>query len=275
MVAFGDREPCVGQHLLGEAHRGGAVGACRVLERVGRFARDEVVRQRVGDAATRDVHVVGVEVVADVATTEAGRGDERGAAAHERVEHEVVRIRVQPDQLLGQLDGERRRVADALRALGRDRPQVEREAHEVVGHQRALVRQAGRRALLGRAGPIEATLAGHHDPLGDVAQHGVRGAAERTPRARAVGALALLPHDLATQQQTEVVLQDVDDVGRQAAVRLASEVRHVHGDAPAGLEHAHAVGEHVAQHLQVLEVRAGHAFTLELLLVLLAREVRR
>ena len=126
-----------------------------------------------------------------------------------------------------------------------------------------------------RAGPVEAALAGDDHPLGDVAQHRVGGAAERAPRARAAGALALLPDQLAAQQQPEVVLEDADDVGRQAAVRLAAEVGDVDGDAAARLELADALGEHVGEHLEVLEVRRRHAVALELLLVLLAGEVRR
>ena len=50
---------------------------------------------------------------------------------------------------------------------------------------------------------------------------------ERAPRARARGPLALLPHDLAAQEQAETVLQDRDHVGREAAVRTAAEVRSI------------------------------------------------
>ena len=74
-------------------------------------------------------------------------------------------------------------------------------------------------------------------------------------------------------QQVEVVLQDGHDVGRQAAIRLAPEVGHVDGDAAARLEHALALGEHVAQQRQVLDVGPGHPLAVELLLVLLAGEV--
>ncbi len=106
-------------------------------------------------------------------------------------------------------------------------------------------------------------------------EHGVRRAPERTPRARAAGAGALLPDDLAAQQQTEPVLEDVDHVGREAPVRLAAEVGDVDGDPAARFEHTHTVGEHVVEQLQVLEIGARHAVALQLLLVLLAREVRR
>ena len=129
--------------------------------------------------------------------------------------------------------------------------------------------------LLDGQRPLEAALAGDDHPLGEVAQHRVRGVAERSPRARPAGAGALLPHDLAAQQEMQPVLQDVDHVGGQAAVRLAAEVGDVDRDPAAGLEHAHAFGEHVVQQLEVLEVRARHAVALELLLVLLAGEVRR
>ena len=85
---------------------------------------------------------------------------------------------------------------------------------------------------------------------------------------------AFLPDDLTAQQQPEPVLQDVDDVRRQAAIRLAPEVGDVGRDPTARLEHANAIGEHVGEQLEVFEVRARHAIALELLLVLLAGEVR-
>ena len=166
-------------------------------------------------------------------------------------------------------------MPDAAGALSRDRPHVEREREEVVRHHRAGVRQAGGGPLLHVEGAVEAALAGHDHPLGDVAQHGVGRAAERPPRARAARPLALLPDQLAAQQQAEVVLQDADHVGRQAAVGLAPEVGDVDSDATAGFELAHALGEHVGEHLQVLEVRRRHALALELFLVDLAGEVRR
>ena len=118
--------------------------------------------------------------------------------------------------------------------------------HEVLGQQRALVRQALRCPLLDRAGAVESALAGDDHPLADVAQHRVRRAAERTPRARAAGALAFLPDQLAASSRPRSCSQDPDDVRGQAAVRLAAEVGHVHRDPPAGLELAHAFGEHVA-----------------------------
>ena len=71
------------------------------------------------------------------------------------------------------------------------------------------------------------------------------------------------------------MLEDADHIGGQAAVRLAAEVGDIDGDAASGLERAHALGEDVREHLQVLEVGGGDALAFELLLVLLAGEVRR
>ena len=119
--------------------------------------------------------------------------------------------------------------------------------------------------------PLLATI----DPLGDVAEGGVGGLGERTPRAAAAGALALLPDDLAPEQQAQAVLEDGGDVGREAAVRLAAEVGDVDRDAAAGFERAGALGEHVLEQLEVLAVRAGDAVGRQLLLVLLAGEVGR
>ncbi len=166
-------------------------------------------------------------------------------------------------------------MPDSPRALGRDLPHVERERHEVLSGQCRVVRQALDASRLRRAGAVEPALAGDHHTLGEVAEHGVGGAAERAPRARAARALSLLPDDLAAEEQAEPVLEDRDHVGRQRAIGLAAEVRDVDRDAAAGLELARALGEHLGEHLEVLEVRAGHALSLELLLVVLAREVRR
>ena len=104
---------------------------------------------------------------------------------------------------------------------------------------------------------------------------GLRGAAVRAPGAGTVGALRLLPDQLAAEQQPEIVLEDADHIGRQAAIRLAAQVGDVDGDAAAGLELAHAFGEHVGEHLQVVEVRRRDTLAGQLLLVLLAGEVWR
>ena len=125
------------------------------------------------------------------------------------------------------------------------------------------------------ADAVEATLAGDDHPLGRVAQHRVGRGAERTPGARPAGAALLLPHHLAAQQQPEVVLQDRRDVGGEIAIRAAAEVGDVDRDPAAGFERARRLGEHVAQHREVLDVVGGHVALAERRLVLLAGEVRR
>ena len=159
--------------------------------------------------------------------------------------------------------------------FGVDAPDVEGGLHELVGGDGALRGKAVRLSLRCRAGTIEATLAGDDDPLGHVAQHGVGGPPEGSPRHRSGGPLGLLPDDLATQQQAKLVLEDPDHVGGKAAVRLAAQVRHVHSDPSPRLQDPYAFGEHVAEHLEVLEVRRGHAVAFHLQLVVLAHEVRR
>src|SRR3712207_9111767 len=89
---------------------------------------------------------------------------------------------------------------------------------------------------------------------------------ERTPRARTARPLTLLPDQLPAQQQAKIVLEDAYHVGRQASVRLAAQVRDVDRDPPARFEFADALGEHVGQHLQVLEVRRRDALAREFLL---------
>src|SRR5439155_14744245 len=115
--------------------------------------------------------------------------------------------------------------------------------HELVSRQRRVVGQAPTGPYRGLDRPIEATFAGDDDALGEVTQHGVGRAPERAPRARAAGPLGLLPDHLAPKQQVEVVLQDADDVGREAAVGLAPEVGQVYRDAAGGLELALAPGK--------------------------------
>ena len=124
-------------------------------------------------------------------------------------------------------------------------------------------------------GAIEPTVAGDDDPFGRVAQRGVGRRRVRAPRARAVHAVALHPDDLPAEQQAEVVLEDARDVAGEAAIRLAAEVGDVDGDAATGLEHAHALGEDVAQHDEVVDVRLRHVTLAEDELVLLRREVWR
>ena len=70
-------------------------------------------------------------------------------------------------------------------------------------------------------------------------------------------------------------MKDVDDVGSERTVGLASEVRDVHRDAAARLEDSNTLGEHIMEQLEVLEVRRRDAVALEFFFVLLAREVRR
>ena len=77
------------------------------------------------------------------------------------------------------------------------------------------------------------------------------------------------------RSRVQLVLEDVDHVGREAAIRLASEVGDVHRDATTGFELALALGEHVFEHPEVLGVRARDAVAFEFLFVLLAGEVRR
>ena len=125
------------------------------------------------------------------------------------------------------------------------------------------------------ADAIEATLARDDHPLGGVTQYRVGRRLVRPPCTRTAGPALLLPDDLAAQQQAEVVLEDRGDVGGQAPVRAAAEVRDVDGDAATRLQRADALGEHVAQHRQVVEVVAGDVTFAERRLVLLAGEVRR
>src|SRR5439155_26601538 len=74
------------------------------------------VGQRFVDPPSRDPHVRGVDVVADVSPSELGGSYERRTAAHERIEHEVAFERIEPDELLRQLNWEGRRVTDAAGA---------------------------------------------------------------------------------------------------------------------------------------------------------------
>jgi len=80
----------------------------------------------------------------------------------------------------------------------------------------------------------------------------------------------LLPDDFAAQQQAEVVLEDADHVGAEAAVRLAAEVGDVDGDPPPGSSaRTHSANTSGAA-CRGTRVRRRHTLALQLLLVLLA-----
>jgi hypothetical protein len=87
--------------------------------------------------------------------------------------------------------------------------------------------------------------------------------------------LALHPHDLATQQQLQFVLQDRDDIGGEAPVGAAAEVGDVDRDAAPRLELADTFGEHLGQHPEVFLVARRDVALAECGLVVLAGEVRR
>ena len=123
--------------------------------------------------------------------------------------------------------------------------------------------------------PVEPALGRHDHPLGEVAQHRVGRAAERPPRAVAPGAPGLAPHDLAPQQQAQPVLQDADDVGRQRAVGLAPQVGHVDRDAAARLELGARTRRTRPRAARCTRCTTPGCPRPQLLLVLLAGEVRR
>ena len=166
-------------------------------------------------------------------------------------------------------------MADATGALRRHLPHVGGGLHELVASHRDDRRQARLRPCLHVDRAIEAALAGDDHPFGEVAQHRVGGPLEAAPRAVAGGTALLHPHDLAAQQEAQVVLQDRGDVGGQGAIGAAAEVGDVDSDAATRLEHAGALGEHVAQHLQVGHVVGRDVPLAQLGLVRLAGEVGR
>ena len=189
LVTFGSASVEAGRRERLASRRDRLVGAERTG--VGLHAGD----LGVGSFASR-LHVRLVGVVAEVVPTRPHGGDRGGAGPHERIEHDVALVGVELDQPLGQLDGERRRVADARRALGGELPHVEGGVHELVGRGGGHRRQP----LLQPHGPlsrsVEAALAGDHHALGEVAQHRVGRALERAPRAvrsRAVAPCARSP----------------------------------------------------------------------------------
>ena len=57
----------------------------------------------------------------------------------------------------------------------------------------------------------------------------------------------LYPDDLSAKEQTEIVLEDPHHVSRQRPVWPPAEVCDVHGDPPARLELAGALGEHIEE----------------------------
>ncbi len=161
------------------------------------------------------------------------------------------------------------------RALGRDVPHVQRQRHEVVGPMLLSWGSPSRRRSLGlRARPKRPLLA---TMTRSVTSRSTGLAAERNePQAHEPLAPSPFCHTISPRgSRCRSSCRMRHDVGRQAAIRLAPEVGHVDRDAAAGLEHPLALGEDVAQQRQVLDVGPGHPRAVELLLVLLAGEVRR
>src|SRR3954465_12780636 len=78
----------------------------------------DVVPRR-GDALLGQRHVARIGLRAEEVATVLHRGARRRTRAHERIEPDVVHVREQADAPTGQVDRERRRVSDALRALRR------------------------------------------------------------------------------------------------------------------------------------------------------------
>ena len=151
-------------------------------------------------------------------------------------------------------------MLDSASRLGCDLPHIERGFHEVIGTEGALVGQTLFGATFGHR-PIETTLADNNDPFSEIAKHRVCGLAIRTPGDRPGGTLGLLPNNLAPQQHAEVVLQNADDVGRQASIWLASQVGHIDRHTTPRLQNPEAAGKHIVQHLEILQIRGWYGIS--------------
>ncbi len=202
-------------------------------------------------------------------------GDGRGARAHERIEHEVAAVGVELDQSLWELDRERGRVADATGALGGDVPHVGRPGHEVFFGDRVLIRKITPVPFRLGQRPIEATLGRDHHPLGEVAEHRVRCALEASPRhscpkrlrlcatrSRPGAATRGLPRGCGSRRPAS------DRYGLRPRLAMLTAMR------PPGSSFSRALGEHVAEHREVVDVGGRDVAFAQGLLVLLAREVR-
>jgi hypothetical protein len=218
-------------------------------------------------------HVGGVDVVPGKVAAGPDRCHRGRPRTHEGVEHEVAVVGVEVDEPSRQGDGERRGVADARGRLGWDLPDVGGGLHELVAPEGGRRGQVFPVTLTGGEGAVEPALAGNDDPLGQVTQDGVGGPLERAPRAGTGRATGLVPDHLAAQQEPELVLEDADDVRGQRPVRPPADIGHVDRDPSTRLQLAHALGEHVLEHLQVLEVGGRDVTLPDRLLVLLAGEV--
>ena len=197
---YGRRSP---RPPLGRSPTTPLPGCCRTLVKPGLF---------LVDALAGPGHVALVGVVAEVVASGAHRGDRGGAGADERVEDDVADVGVEVDEACGQLDGEGGGVSDPAGVTRRGMSHTSR----VDSKNRSLVvvfsEGSPTLAFLAGHGPVEAALAGHDDPFGDVAQHRV-GRRWKEPPAQDRPALGFPPDDLAPQEQAQVVLEDPDDVG--------------------------------------------------------------
>ena len=130
-------------------------------------------------------------------------------------------------------------------------------------------------SLCGVERSVEAAFARDDDPFSHVSKGGVSGGAIGPPGTVAASPLGLLPDHLSSEQHPEVVLEDGGDVCGQVPEGFATEIGHVDGDAPSGLQHPDALGEDVTEHGEVVDVGSGDPVDAELGFVGLASEVGR
>jgi hypothetical protein len=101
-------------------------------------------------------------------TIRSQRCNRGGPRAGERIEDDVIAVRVELDQPFRQFDRERSGVPDAGGALGGDVPNVERCLHELVLEDRDLGGEALLLTFAARQGSVEATFGGDDHTFGDV-----------------------------------------------------------------------------------------------------------
>jgi hypothetical protein len=101
---------------------------------------------------------------------------------------------------------------------------------------------------------VEPTLRSDDDSLGEISQHRIGRRRIGTPCAIAARSLGLDPHDLASQQEAQIVLQECGDVAGERSERLAAEVGDIHRDATTWFKDPPAFGKHISQHHQVIEI---------------------
>jgi len=177
--------------------------------------------------ASSKFDIGGVEVVTDALASCAPRRHHRRARAEEWIQHQVTGEGVELNQPLGQLDGKGCRMLHPVGSLWGMSHTSSVSAMKCRRPECCFREATLPRDVPWGSWPDQSVPYWPRSPVRSY--HAAQGwwVSGTIPRHMITRSLTLLPDDLASGQQPEVVLQNGHDIGRQAPIRLASEIGHV------------------------------------------------